>query len=102
MEINKKIELDNFVENFKENLKFNNFIELRSFFGNSLRNRKILSEIENIDFSQIKIVNTKPKIHKNTATNILAFIFMDEVKYFRFTYTFKKGEWEITKIKDGR
>lgn len=97
-----EIELKKLVEKLKYDLKSNDFDDLDNLFSNSFTNRKILAEIRKIDFSKIQIMSTELKFHRNNATNIIAFIFMDEVRYFQVRYKLKNGAWKITKIKDGR
>lgn len=97
-----KQDLTKLIKNLKKDLRNNNSRELDKYFEDNYRNRKILSEIKKIDFSQVNIVNTELKFHKNSASNIIAFIFIDEVKYFSFKYSLKNDVWKIKKIKDGR
>lgn len=101
-EVEKRLELEKFLKNLKFNLKKNNFIEIEKNFNDSFINRKILSKIKIIDFSQIQILNTKPKFNNDEASNVVAFIFIEEVRYFKFTYRYQNGIWKIIKIKDGR
>lgn len=100
--IKEKSDLENMIEDLKSQLKSNNFENIEMYFNDSFINRKILSEMKKIDFSQMKIMSTKPEYYKNTASNIAAVIFSDNVQYFRFTYKLSNKKWSIIEIKDGR
>lgn len=98
---NKK-ELIVMIEEIRNKLQLNDIEGIKQYFGDTFINKKILSELNNIDFSQIKIVYTQPIFYKNSAKNKVAFIFIDEVRYFQFTYKLSNKKWKIVKIEDGR
>lgn len=100
--IKEKSDLENMIETLKTQLKSNNFENIEMFFNDSFKNRKILSELENIDFSQMRILTTEPEFYKNTASNIAGIIFNDEVEYFRFYYKLSNKKWSIIEVKSGR
>ena len=101
-EIKSKQELIVMIEELKNKLQLNDMESIEQYFEDTFANRKILSELNNIDFSQIKIVYTQPTFYKNSAKNKIAFIFIDEVRYFQFTYKLSNKNWKIVKIEDGR
>ncbi len=94
--------LEDMIQALKTQLESNNFENIEMYFDDTFVNRKILSELKNIDFSQMKIMYTKPKFYKNKAFNTGAVIFTDNVQYFRFSYKLSNRKWSIIEIKDGR
>ena len=94
--------LEDMIQALKTQLESNNFENIEMYFDDTFVNRKILSELKNIDFSQMKIMYTKPEFYKNKAFNTGAVIFTDNVQYFRFTYKLSNRKWSIIEIKDGR
>lgn len=94
--------LEDMMQTLKVQLESNNFENIEMYFDNTFVNRKILSELKNIDFSQMKILYTKPEFYKNKAFNTTAVIFTDNVQYFRFSYKLSNRKWSIIEIKDGR
>lgn len=94
--------LENMIQALKTQLESNNFENIEMYFDDTFVNRKILSELKNIDFSQMKIMYTKPEFYKNKAFNTGAVIFTDNVQYFRFSYKLSNRKWSIIEIKDGR
>ena len=94
--------LEDMIQALKTQLESNNFENIEMYFNDSFVNRKILSELKNIDFSQMKIMYTKPEFYKNKAFNTGAVIFTDNVQYFRFSYKLSNRKWSIIEIKDGR
>lgn len=97
-----KKDLENMIEILKSQLKSNNLENIEMYFNDSFVNRKIISELKKIDFSEIRIMTSKPEFYKNTATNKVAVIFKDEVEYFQFNYKLSNKKWSIIEIKDGR
>lgn len=100
--LKEKSDLEKMIENLKFDLKSNNFNDLEMYFDDNFVNRKIISEIRKIDFSELKIISSKPKFYKNTASNVVAIIFMEQVEYFQFNYKLSNKKWSIIEIKDGR
>ena len=100
--IKEKSDLESMIEKLKFDLKSNNFANLEMYFNDSFVNRKIISEIKKIDFSEFEIMISKPKLYKNTASNTAAVIFRDQVEYFQFYYKLSNKKWSIIEIKDGR
>ena len=100
--IKEKSNLEKMIEKLKFDLKSNNFTNLEMYFNDSFANRKIISEIKKIDFSEFEIMISKPKLYKNTASNTAAVIFRDQVEYFQFYYKLSNKKWSIIEIKDGR
>lgn len=94
--------LEDMIQALKTQLESNNFENIEMYFDDTFVNRKILSELRNIDFSQMKIMYTKPEFYKNKAFNTGAVIFTDNVQYFRFSYKLSNRKWSIIEIKDGR
>lgn len=94
--------LEDMIQALKTQLESNNFENIEMYFDDTFVNRKILSELKNIDFSQMKIMYTKPEFYKNKAFNTGAVIFTDNVQYFRFSYKLSNRKWSIIEIKDGR
>ena len=94
--------LEDMIQALKTQLESNNFENIEMYFDDTFVNRKILSELKNIDFSQMKIMYTKPEFYKNKAFNTGAVIFTDNVQYFRFSYKLSNRKWRIIEIKDGR
>ena len=70
--IKEKSNLEKMIEKLKFDLKSNNFTNLEMYFNDSFANRKIISEIKKIDFSEFEIMISKPKLYKNTASNTAA------------------------------
>lgn len=97
-----KAALEKMIESFKTQLESNNFENIEIYFNDSFINRKILEELRNIDFSNMKIIYTKPEFYKNNAKNTAAIIFIDNVRYFQFNYKLSNKKWSIMEIKDGR
>lgn len=100
--IEEKSALKIMLEDLKNQLESNNFDNVELYFNDSFVNRKILSELKKIDFSQMKIMYTEPEFYKNSAKNIVAIIFADNVQYFQFSYRLSNKRWNIIEIKDGR
>lgn len=100
--IKAKEDLENMINNLKTQLESNNFENIDMYFNDSFVNRKIISELVKIDFSQMKIMVSKPKFHKDTAVNTVAVIFRDQVEYFQFNYKLSNKKWSIMGVKDGR
>lgn len=94
--------LEDMIQTLKVQLESNDFENIEMYFDDTFVNRKILSELKNIDFSQMKIMYTKPEFYKNKAFNTVAVIFTDNVQYFRFSYKLSNRKWSIIEIKDGR
>ena len=94
--------LDKMLKTLKAELECDNFENIEMYFDDTFVNRKILSELKKIDFSQMKVMYTKPEFYKNKAFNTGAVIFTDNVQYFRFTYKLSNRKWSIIEIKDGR
>lgn len=100
--IKAKEDLEKMINDLKTQLESNNFENIDMYFNDSFVNRKIISELVKIDFSQMKIMVSKPKFHKDTAVNTVAVIFRDQVEYFQFNYKLSNKKWSIMGVKDGR
>lgn len=100
--IKAKEDLEKMIDDLKTQLESNNFENIDMYFNDSFVNRKIISELVKIDFSQMKIMVSKPKFHKDTAVNTVAVIFRDQVEYFQFNYKLSNKKWSIMGVKDGR
>lgn len=100
--IKAKEDLDKMINDLKTQLESNNFENIDMYFNDSFVNRKIISELIKIDFSQMKIMVSKPKFHKDIAVNTVAIIFRDQVEYFQFNYKLSNKKWSIMGVKDGR
>ena len=100
--IKEKSALEEMMKKIKIQLENNDFEGIELYFDDSFINRKILSELKKTDFSQMKIVYGKPEFYKDSAKNIVAVIYMDNVEYFQFNYKLKNKKWSIMEIKNGR
>lgn len=97
-----KSALEEMIKKLKNQLESNNFENIELFFNDSFVNRQILSQLKNVDFSKMRIVYTEPEFFKNSAKNIAAVIYTDNVEYFQFSYRLSNKRWSIIEIKDGR
>lgn len=97
-----KQSLNTLIENIKTELKNGDIELLEETLVPSIRNSLVKSEIENIDFTSINIITSKPIFNNTTAENVVAFIVGGNAIYFDVEYLLKNGEWKILKFKERR
>ena len=90
------------IESIKTNLQKGDIKLLEESLVSSIGNNFIKDEIQNIDFSRVNILNSKPQFLENTATNIVGFNIQSTTVYYDVEYKLKNGEWKIVKFKERR
>ncbi len=90
------------VESIKTNLQKGETKLLEESLAPSIRNNFVKDEIQNIDFSRVNILNSKPQFLGSTATNIVGFNVQSVTVYYDVEYELKSGEWKIIKFKERR
>lgn len=90
------------VESIKTNLKKGETKLLEESLAPSIRNGFVKDEIQNIDFSRVNILNSKPQFLGSTATNIVGFTVQSTTVYYDVEYKLKNGEWKIVKFEERR
>lgn len=96
--------LNNFTQAIKENLSVNNYEYLRNNTDKSIRNNKILEEIEKINFIGLSLFMSKIKIRENTPFSILGINIGEDTFYFElmYNYDYHSKKWLIYKVNERR
>lgn len=97
-----KLSLITLIGDIKSDLQSGETQLLQDSLVPSVRNSIIKTEMTNINFSQVNIITSKPVFNKNTAKNVVAFIFCGNTLYFDVEYLLKNGKWKILKFKERR
>ncbi len=99
---NEKEELVHLINSIKTELQEGKTLLLEKSLISNMKNKYVKEEIQNIDFSNINIFNSKPRFIENRASNIVGFNFQSMTIYYDVDYLYKNGEWKITKFKERR
>ena len=90
------------VTTIKEEFKNGEFETFEKALAPSIKNSVVRKNIETIDFSEVSILTSKPVFNKNTAKNMVAFIYGSNTLYLDVEYLLKNGEWKIVNFKERR
>lgn len=96
--------LNIFSQTIKENLSINNYEYLKDNSNKSIRNEKILKEIEKIDFSEANIFMSKIKYDQKRPFSILGINIGEDTFYFEliYNYDYHSKKWLIYKVNERR
>lgn len=97
-----RMALINLIAEIKEQLQIGDVTKLKSTLEPNLRNLVLERELQNIDFSKVNILSSKPVFKGDTAENITAFNVQSTTVYFDVVFVLKNGEWKIVKFKERR
>lgn len=90
------------VESIKNELKIGRTALLEKSLAPSIKNNFVKDEIQNINFSNVNIFNSKPQFLNNRATNIVGVNIRSMTIYYEVEYIFEDGAWKILKFKERR
>lgn len=97
-------DLNIFSQEIKENLSVNNYDYLKDNSNKSIRNDKVLKEIEKIDFSEVNIFMSKVIYKEKTPFSILGINIGEDTFYFEliYKYDYHSKKWLIYKVNERR
>lgn len=90
-----KESLEKLLEKIKISIKTQRVSDIEEYFDNTLENRELIKFLKQNDFSSWKIIIGKAKFYKDTATNVVGLIYLDQVEYLSVKYRLKKNNWRI-------
>lgn len=101
---NQLINLSIFSQEIKNNLSVNNYDYLKENSNKSMRNDKILKEIEKIDFSKTNIFMSKILYSEGSPFSILGINIGEDTFYFEliYSYNYHSKKWLISKVNERR
>lgn len=88
-------DLEKLLEKIKFSIEVQQIDDIEVYFENTLKNRELLKFLKENDFSSYNIVVGKAKFYKNTATNVIGLIYLDQVEYLSVKYRLKENNWRI-------
>lgn len=96
--------LNIFSQAIKENLSINNFDYLKNNSNKSIKNDRILKEIEKIDFSETNIFMSKIRYAQKIPFSILGINIGEDTFYFEliYNYDYHSKKWLIYKVNERR
>ena len=99
---NEKQALILFKDKIKSNLSENNLAYIKENTKDSYRNRYILKQLQNIDFTKLNIFVSQPSYTTEYPSSILALNMNEDTYYFdlMFVYDIQNKKWLIFDLKE--
>ena len=99
---NEKQALILFKDKIKKNLSENNLAYIKENTKDSYRNRYILKQLQNIDFTKLNIFVSQPSYKTEYPSSILALNMNEDTYYFDliFIYNSRNKKWLIFDLKE--
>ena len=99
---NEKQALVLFKDEIKSNLSENNLAYIKENTKDSYRNRYILKQLQNIDFTKLNIFVSQPSYTTEYPSSILALNMNEDTYYFdlMFVYDIQNKKWLIFDLKE--
>lgn len=90
-----KKDLEVLLNRVEASIKSHRIDKIEKDFEDTIRNRELIKILKENDFSYHKIIIGKPKFYKNTASNIIGLMYLDQVMYLSVEYKVKEINWRI-------
>lgn len=90
-----KKDLETLLNKIEVSIKTHRIDRIEKDFANTIKNRELIKILKENDFSYYKIIIGKPKFYKNTASNVIGLVYLDQVMYLSVEYKLKESKWRI-------